>query len=756
MNDTERSLSSPTDSTRRFFSFGRSEATARSSKTGASRAVRWMGRAAAFALIAALGSLSTPASVQAAEVELLSAEMTVALLRGTTDAGYDRSRNQGALTDHTFSYGGINYAIDSLYFDPDNGRLILVTDTLSSDLVDEFTLTLGDKSFAGSAATILSVSGGTTWYGWSNAGLSWSVGDTVSVKLLVPGAPEKLTGFGATAGAGAVTLAWTDPSDTSISKYQYQQKEGTGSFSSWMNIPGSGAGTTSYTVPNLTPGTAYTFKIRAVGSGGDGAESDEASATPVQAIRDVYFESSRSCCKNTYFLNNDIEVTIEVNGEVTVVSGTPQLALTIGSHTRQADFYDSGMATFRGTRYTALFFYYTVQADDFDDNGVSVGTGAFSLNGATLRNADGNDITLTIPGNLAITDDDDHLVDGNSAPSFTEGDSTTRSVAENTAAATDIGTAVAATDADAANTLTYSLGGTDAASFDIDTGTGQLKTKVALDHETKPSYDVTVAVADGQGGSDSITVTIAVTDDDTEAPGTPAAPTVTGESSGSVAVAWTAPDNAGPAITDYDLRHREGTSGAFTDFAHAGDATSATITGLNPGTSYEVQVRATNDEGTGPWSASGTRSTSAAAPTVLTATGAADGVALSWTAPARTATVTGYQYRQSTDGGNSWNPDWTDIAGSSATTASHTVTGLTDGDTYTFEVRATNNNGTADAADDIHGAAARVSGIAGAPNPPTNLITNDPGGASGSPVRIDFDWVGPTSGPAVTGYQYRY
>ena len=323
--------------------------------------------------------------------------------------------------------------------------------------------------------------------------------------------------------------------------------------------------------------------------------------------------------------------------------------------------------------------------------------------------------------------------------------------------ATDIGTAVAATDADAANTLTYSLGGTDAASFDIDTGTGQLKTKVALDHETKPSYDVTVAVADGQGGSDSITVTIAVTDDDTEAPGTPAAPTVTGESSGNVAVAWTAPDNAGPAITDYDLRYREGSSGAFTDFAHAGDATSATITGLNPGTSYEVQVRATNDEGTGPWSASGTRSTSAAAPTVLTATGAADGVALSWTAPARTATVTGYQYRQSTDGGNSWNPDWTDIAGSSATTARHTVTGLTDGDTYTFEVRATNNNGTADAADDIHGAAAQVSGIAGAaPNPPTNLKINDPGGASGSPVRIDFDWVGPTSGPAVTGYQYRY
>ena len=46
--------------------------------------------------------------------------------------------------------------------------------------------------------------------------------------------------------------------------------------------------------------------------------------------------------------------------------------------------------------------------------------------------------------------------------------------------------------------LTYSLGGTDAASFDIDTATGQLKTKAALDHEDKGSYSVDVQVSDGK------------------------------------------------------------------------------------------------------------------------------------------------------------------------------------------------------------------------------------------------------------------
>ena len=100
----------------------------------------------------------------------------------------------------------------------------------------------------------------------------------------------------------------------------------------------------------------------------------------------------------------------------------------------------------------------------------------------------------------------------NTAPVFTDGVSTTRSVAENTAASTNIGTPIAATDADSGDTLTYTLGGTDAASFNIVSTSGQLQTKAALDYETKSSYTVTITVSDGNGGSDSITVTINVTD----------------------------------------------------------------------------------------------------------------------------------------------------------------------------------------------------------------------------------------------------
>ncbi len=115
----------------------------------------------------------------------------------------------------------------------------------------------------------------------------------------------------------------------------------------------------------------------------------------------------------------------------------------------------------------------------------------------------------------------------NSAPTFTAGNTATRSVAENTGSGVDIGTAIAATDVNE-DTLTYSLGGTDAASFSIDSTTGQLRTDASLDYETKNAYTVTITVSDGNGGSDSITVTINVTDVDETLPNS--APVFSGES----------------------------------------------------------------------------------------------------------------------------------------------------------------------------------------------------------------------------------
>ena len=88
---------------------------------------------------------------------------------------------------------------------------------------------------------------------------------------------------------------------------------------------------------------------------------------------------------------------------------------------------------------------------------------------------------------------------------------TERSIQENTVAGSDIGAPVRATDANG-ETLTYTLSGRDAASFDIEPATGQLKTKAALNYEAKASYMVTVTARDPGRLSDTITVTITVTD----------------------------------------------------------------------------------------------------------------------------------------------------------------------------------------------------------------------------------------------------
>ena len=148
-----------------------------------------------------------------------------------------------------------------------------------------------------------------------------------------------------------------------------------------------------------------------------------------------------------------------------------------------------------------------------------------------LKVTDGSGLEDTITVAITVTDRNEApstpmeasgeapTTPANNAPEFPTTEDGARSVAENTAAGENIGAPVAATDDDAGDTLEYTLGGADMASFDIDGATGQLMTKAALDYEmpadadTDNAYEVTVTASDGNTADDAtIEVTITVTD----------------------------------------------------------------------------------------------------------------------------------------------------------------------------------------------------------------------------------------------------
>ena len=112
---------------------------------------------------------------------------------------------------------------------------------------------------------------------------------------------------------------------------------------------------------------------------------------------------------------------------------------------------------------------------------------------------------ITVPAANPIQDTSDNQTLALSNQAVTNSAPTSRSVAENTAAGVDIGLPVVATGSSGA--VTYTLGGTDAASFEIVAATGQLQTKAALDYETKSGYEVTVTATDTDG---SVITTVAI------------------------------------------------------------------------------------------------------------------------------------------------------------------------------------------------------------------------------------------------------
>jgi titin len=213
-------------------------------------------------------------------------------------------------------------------------------------------------------------------------------------------------------------------------------------------------------------------------------------------------------------------------------------------------------------------------------------------------------------------------------------------------------------------------------------------------------------------------------------------------------VSWVAPaSNGGATITDYVVEYSSNGGTSWTMFADGTSTTnSVTVTGLVNGTPYLFRVAAINVAGTGSYgqaSTTVTPRTVPSAPAGVAGTPMNGQVALTWTAPFNGgAPITDYVVRYSSNGGTSW----TTFADGTSTATTATVTGLTNGTSYLFQVAAVNTVGS--------GAFARSAAVTPrtVPFAPQNLVAT-----AGNGLAV-LRWGAPASngGAAISDYIIAY
>ena len=186
---------------------------------------------------------------------------------------------------------------------------------------------------------------------------------------------------------------------------------------------------------------------------------------------------------------------------------------------------------------------------------------------------------------------------------------------------------------------------------------------------------------------------------------TPAAPSIDSVTPGDtrLKVAWTAPTGE-TGITAYDVRHIEtsedesdDTKWSMVDNAWTSGALEYTITGLDNGTQYDVQVRAVNSNGEGTWSATEVGTPALPPPTISPVRADDRAVLVSWGEPTGITTgISAYDVRYiETSADESVDSNWTveeDAWEDGEGSLTFAITGLANGTGYDVQVRAVDDN----------------------------------------------------------------
>jgi RHS repeat-associated protein len=265
------------------------------------------------------------------------------------------------------------------------------------------------------------------------------------------------------------------------------------------------------------------------------------------------------------------------------------------------------------------------------------------------------------------------------------------------------------------------------------TTTGTTYTVMGLLPNTR--YSFTVKARDAAGNASTASSALAVTTlADTTAPSAPTNLTMSTNSCTSVGLSWTAAtDNL--SVTGYDVYNGSTKVGTTTT------ATTYTITGLLPNTSYSFTVKARDAAGNTSSASSELAVTTLAdttapsAPTNLVASNKSyTSVSLSWTASTDNVAVTGYDVY-----------DGTLKVGSTTNTTTYVVNGLIPNTSHQLTVKARDYAGNTSVASSSLEVTTLADTIV--PTAPTNLVVSDRSYNS-----VSLSWMESSDNVAVTGY----
>ena len=286
-----------------------------------------------------------------------------------------------------------------------------------------------------------------------------------------------------TASSASLSVSWEAPENIGppITDYDYRYRAVTDS--AWTEVTNTTIAATSVTIDRLTPSTSYDVEVRAKSAEGtsDWSNPGNGSTAAPGANSPPVFAEGQSATRS--------------------VSASAPTGTSIGLPVAATDADTDDTMTYRlEGRDAASFAINESNGQLLTKSGVTLIVGeTYTVIVAADDAKDIARITVSIEATAAPP---------NNPPIFSAGASTTRSVASSAPAGTAIGQPVRATDADAGTTLNYTLEGTDAASFAINSASGQLLTRsgVTLD---RSSYTVEVVASDGTVSA-RITVTINV------------------------------------------------------------------------------------------------------------------------------------------------------------------------------------------------------------------------------------------------------